>query len=609
MKSAYNIYEMTITSDSIESTDARFTMDNLSLGDDYRIEDAYLIRLDGAIFARKRNVRERRISNQTLPRIAFQAYEKEILALTDEERENFPICQYEPDGEMIRGIYHSVEEFKAHRNTIEFMTYECENGTTFCIYCWNIFSTLHFVQECLKRFGRPTDRFILKYRDKIPSETMNAEIKTNNEDEQTVTYQNPYSETLLKSKNIIFHGAPGTGKTYLAKAIAADIVSGGAARSDDELTPEQKAQIGFVQFHPSYDYTDFVEGLRPVTSDDGSVGFELRDGVFKRFADKARKNWENSKKSVQTIEKEVSLQEAIDAFFDSIDFGVTEFETITKSRFTVTDVSDTHVYINIPGNATANKLALSMAEIRKMLESESELKMVKDVTALFNKKHATHGYSYELILYQEINKRKKKKASVPVQPETQKSYVFIIDEINRGEISKIFGELFFAVDPGYRGPKGAVSTQYANLHDDPDEKFYIPENVYIIGTMNDIDRSVDSFDFAMRRRFRFIELKADEQTAMLDALGGKEEEAKRRMRALNGKIADTRELGRHYQIGAAYFLKLNHMTHDELWEDDLEPLLRDYVQGMADESDIMEDFARAYGHAAGEDDADEQRNG
>lgn len=100
--------------------------------------------------------------------------------------------------------------------------------------------------------------------------------------------------------------------------------------------------------------------------------------------------------------------------------------------------------------------------------------------------------------------------SAKAKQEELKKYIFIIDEINRGEISKIFGELFFAIDPGYRGKAGEISTQYSNLHFNSDEKFYIPENVYIIGTMNDIDRSVDSFDFAMRRRFRFVELKADE---------------------------------------------------------------------------------------------------
>ena len=98
-----------------------------------------------------------------------------------------------------------------------------------------------------------------------------------------------------------------------------------------------------------------------------------------------------------------------------------------------------------------------------------------------------------------------------------------------GEISKIFGELFFAIDPGYRGKSGEISTQYSNLHSDPDEKFFIPENVYIIGTMNDIDRSVDSFDFAMRRRFLIKDIKAED--TQKDMLTGDDIIA--RMNALN----------------------------------------------------------------------------
>ena len=177
-----------------------------------------------------------------------------------------------------------------------------------------------------------------------------------------------------------------------------------------------------------------------------------------------------------------------------------------------------------------------------------------------------------------------------------KSYVFIIDEINRGEISKILGELFFSIDPGYRGKKGGVLTQYSNMHDDPREEFYIPENVYIMGTMNDIDRSVDTFDFAMRRRFRFIEIKADARVDMLDALGDLKDEATRRMKALNEKIEKTDGLGRNYQVGAAYFLKLRSMNNDfdKLWSDYLEPLLREYVTGMPDEDGLMKDFMSAY---------------
>ena len=174
----------------------------------------------------------------------------------------------------------------------------------------------------------------------------------------------------------------------------------------------------------------------------------------------------------------------------------------------------------------------------------------------------------------------------------------IIKNLTKQEISKIFGELFFAIDPGYRGKAGEISTQYSNLHSDPGEKFYIPENVYIIGTMNDIDRSVDSFDFAIRRRFRFVELRADERLEMLASLENEELEAEaiRRMAALNKAIAEVEDLNENYQIGASYFLKLKTLDFDQLWTDYLQPLLQEYIQGMYDEEGIMNRFARAYGY-------------
>ena len=426
-------------------------------------------------------------------------------------------------------------------------------------------------------------------------------------------FKNDFSWMLHESKNLILRGAPGTGKSYLAKEIAADIITNGQLIDGKpikfaDLSDEQKKQVAFVQFHPNYDYSDFVEGLRPVKNDDGTMGFELKDGVFKSFVARARKNYEDSLKTPEDIEKESSVQEAMEEFFSNIEFGKDTFRTITGNKFVITSVDDSRINIEIPGNATANKLSLNISELRKMLESEQDFTKIKDINAFFGKTFATQGFSYDFALYKEIKANTGVKIKSEAKQTELKKYVFIIDEINRGEISKIFGELFYSIDPGYRGRDGEIFTQYSNMHSDPNEKFYIPDNVYIIGTMNDIDRSVDSFDFAMRRRFRFVELKASEQLKMLDSLNDdvKKEGAKHRMEELNKAIVKEKELNENYQIGAAYFLKLNYLDFDKLWTDYLEPLLHEYVRGMYDESDIMKRLADAYGYKnSTEGDADE----
>ena len=587
-------FELSITADKVESTDERFTMDDLGLGNNYKPLDVYFKKEDGTIIKRIYNKGERKNSNQTMPRIAFQVFEKQISALSVEDKENFPVCKYRPDSNMIRGIYSSVDEFKKHhRNSLEFMPYNRhDDGRKFFIYCWNIFSPIIFVQECLKRFGEPGDQFILTYREKKDPEVPPVSPVG------PPGYTNRFSSMLIESKNLIFHGAPGTGKSYLAKKIAAGIISNGYTEDCAELTDDQKQQVEFVQFHPSYDYSDFVEGLRPKINADGTMGFELQDGIFKKFIARARKNYENSQKSKEVIEQEVLVQDAMDAFFDNIELEQDKFKTVRGTEFTITNVDDKEIKIYIPGNPKYKDITLKLNDIRRMLESGKKFDKVEEVAAFLTRKSSQEN-SYVFALYKKILERKNKMSKSTIKVEELKKYIFIIDEINRGEISKIFGELFFAIDPGYRGKSGEISTQYANLHEDPNEKFYIPENVYIIGTMNDIDRSVDNFDFAMRRRFRFIELKADECLEMLSDLNDEELEAEaiERMTALNNEIANVEDLNENYQIGASYFLKLKTLSFDQLWTDYLKSLLQEYIHGMYDEAGLMKKFAKAYGYS------------
>ncbi|HZK27279.1 MAG TPA: AAA family ATPase [Thermoclostridium sp.] len=598
-------FELIITANQVVSTDDQFMMDNLGLGDNYKPLDTYFKNASGTVVRRKYNKGEKRNSNQTMPRLACQVFEQLIAALPTEEKENFPVCQYTPSTEIIRGIFSSVEEFRKRRNSIEYLIYSYDAGKQFVIYCWNIFSTILFIKECLKRFGHEGDQFVLIYREKETIEAgrpENEEAAVEEQVQATGGYRNFYSSSLIESKNIIFRGAPGTGKTHLAKEIAADIISDGYFDDFSLLTDEQKEQVEFVQFHPNYDYSDFVEGLRPKTYDDGSVGFELQDGVFKKFVARAKKNLDNSQKSQEMIEKEASVQGVMSDYFSNIELGADELETIRGSKFYISSVDEKYINISIPENKVSNKLKLSISELKEMLESDQTFTQSKDVTLFFNRATALQSDSYYLAIFNAIKVNKTSLTKSVVKQEKLKPYIFIIDEINRGEISKIFGELFFSIDPGYRGRAGEVSTQYTNMHDNPGEKFYIPENVYIIGTMNDIDRSVDSFDFAMRRRFRFIEIKSDEQLEMLAVLGENKEEAIKRMTALNNEISNVEELNENYHIGASYFLKLKYLTFDQLWTDYLQPLLQEYVRGMYDEDSIIEKFAKGYGYTGDNDD-------
>ncbi len=392
-----------------------------------------------------------------------------------------------------------------------------------------------------------------------------------------------YIDLLTEAHNLVFTGAPGTGKTHMAQAIA----------------EEMGAVTKFVQFHPSYDYTDFVEGLRPIEKGDGQLGFERKDGVFKEFCREAIKNLIDSEKSIESLTKEMSWQEKLDRFVeDSIEEG-TKFKTVNGSEFIISEIKNHSIVIHNEQNEKTTQVAVNADEILELLTNEVPLNIVRDIRNYFSRKFGTQPDSYAFVIAKAIRAMRQKMPVVEANKIDRKPFVFIIDEINRGEASKIFGELFYAIDPGYRGKKDyLVQTQYQNLVPETDifaKGFYVPENVYILATMNDIDRSVESMDFAMRRRFTWKEVTPTDTEAMLDALPCAKE-AKATMNRLNNAIEETDGLGAAYMIGPSYFLKLGENGCDflKLWKMNIEPLLKEYLRGFRKADEIIDRFNKSY---------------
>ena len=394
-------------------------------------------------------------------------------------------------------------------------------------------------------------------------------LNINSENNMESKYQK-YIDLLEANKNLILTGAPGTGKTFMAK----------------EIAKAMGAEIGFVQFHPSYDYTDFVEGLRTKNDGNGNVGFERRDGVFKEFCKQSLHKYRPVED--EELEEVTTFDEAFDAFIRDLrqTKKELEFDRVRSSSFKVSVGDDS--MLRIDGTPIKKDLVRSFYEHTNSSNWYSKhCELILD----YLRKH----YYLDEVLYQSR-----------MNPVFLQRRVFIIDEINRGEISKIFGELFFSIDPGYRGEKGKVNTQYQNMVPEGDvfkNGFYVPENVYIIGTMNDIDRSVESMDFAMRRRFAWQEVTAEESyTNMIEQdpeFALVKDEIKARMFNLNKAIVETEGLDEAYQIGAAYFRKyLDYQDKtnpfDCLWENHLKGLLFEYLRGNRRAKELLEKLHDAY---------------
>lgn len=445
-------------------------------------------------------------------------------------------------------------------------------------------------------FGRDNEnnRFDLKIRSELQQafdETKilenidlyeNKELSMSNLNKNLTTYIN----LLESNKNIIFHGAPGTGKTYLAKQIAQSL----------------GAEWKMVQFHPSYDYTDFVEGLRPVkNSESNQINFERKDGFFKSFCKTALKNWNDSKKTNENLKEEYSFVSAFSDLCEKYRTGEITEIILRDSNYSmeINGLNDdsTVLYLKTKNSdkqytISANRLSKIAEKYKTIEELDNIQNIYKSITEIIGGCHSS-GYWATLRKIYEI-RQNQNQTDIDIEIK-EKKYVFIIDEINRGELSKIFGELFFCVEPSYRGIKGKIQTQYQNLVESGDlfeEGFFIPENVYIIGTMNDIDRSVECMDFAMRRRFTFIEITAAESAENMNLC----EESKMRMKNLNNAIEEI-GLDSSFHIGASYFKNAENkgeVDYEKLWKMNLESLLFEYLRGQNDVERKIGELKKAY---------------
>ncbi|EKA8458699.1 AAA family ATPase, partial [Campylobacter coli] len=323
------------------------------------------------------------------------------------------------------------------------------------------------------------------------------------------------------SLNQILYGPPGTGKTYHTIDKALEILGENLeSRDRDEKKAKfdeyvKDGQIVFTTFHQSYGYEEFVEGIKPMMNNEANsqeIQYEIKDGIFKDICNRALENYENSNLNTEELREKIKLREKVEKFLNRL---LETNEPISKTKggnFFINSFNNNTIEIyseDVERFDGIFKLSLStfITLLKSNIEFNSAVEMFKKV---FDRDYAdrTHTYYFNL-----VNKFKEYEKQAVLKTEDNKissnslnSYIIIIDEINRGNVSKIFGELITLIEPSKRigeSEELKVTLPYSG------KKFGAPKNVYILGTMNTADRSITSLDTALRRRFEFVEMMPD----------------------------------------------------------------------------------------------------
>ncbi len=345
--------------------------------------------------------------------------------------------------------------------------------------------------------------------------------------------------------NIILYGPPGTGKTYKTIFKAAEIVENRKIENFEEakriFNDKLNSQIEFITFHQNYSYEDFIQGLRPDVENEGSLSFERKDGVFKRIADRALNNIKESEKVPEEISKSIAFVNALEALKDQVIEAKNPIK-INETAYFIAAEDDAFRYtadnwtLNDKG---FNGFRMKYSDLIKF--NDANVQTRKDIKELSNVSGLAKQHASYFIKTFEIIKGLVSNEALKIKVVTRNNYVIIIDEINRANISRVFGELITLIEPDKRS-HGSVPLKCTLPSG---EDFIVPSNLYIIGTMNTADKSIALLDIALRRRFEFEAMYPD-----YDLEGIRDTEI---LKKINTEIIKLK--GYDFQIGHSYFME------------------------------------------------------
>lgn len=383
--------------------------------------------------------------------------------------------------------------------------------------------------------------------------------------------------------NQILYGPPGTGKTYHTIDKALEILGENLANKERDEKKEKfdeyvkNGQIVFTTFHQSYGYEEFVEGIKPIINNDENsqeLKYEIKNGVFKELCDKSLKNYISS---IQN-ENETDLDKLIFEFANYINQNFLDkgnefpLENKVNVKKILLNSKDEYRSFLLGGSIKSpQRLTIDVIKRDYLDFINGRILSFKDIKPKYDSQSDYHGNAtYYFMFYKKLKEFESlQNEKFKIKKDNLKPYIIIIDEINRGNVSKIFGELITLIEPSKRIDESEglkVTLPYSG------EKFGVPKNVYIIGTMNTADRSITSLDTALRRRFEFIEMMPKPNVLSDNCEGVNLQEL---LKAINTRIEYL--LDREKTIGHAFFIGIENLEKlKNVFQNKIIPLLQEY---------------------------------